>query len=92
MPQPEQSILSERNWPTTGLAGAISEIDRKALWTEYHELGRRAPERQASGKKYFTGHSGTLSTAGGSNRFEEHLAIALWRKWKRPGAGRGPRA
>ena len=88
MPQPEPSILFERRWPTTGLAGAISEIDREDLWTEYGELRRRAPERHARGKKYFTGHSGTVPTAGGSHRFEEHLAVALWRKWKSPGAGR----
>ena len=88
MPRREQSILFKRSWSTRGLAEAISEIDREDLWTEYHELRRCAPERHARGKKYFTGHCGTLSTAGGSHRFEEHLAIALWRRWKSPGGGR----
>ena len=82
-------ILFERSWPATGLAARISRIDRKRLSWEYRELRRRAPKRWSRGKRYFTGHDGCL--VGKSNRFEEHLAIALWRmegSWPRPGKGR----
>ena len=90
--QAAQAVLFRRDWPTTGLAKAISDIDRNDLSREYGELKRRAPRRHAVPKEYFRGHEGRLSprseTTGGSNRFEEHLAIALWRMWRRPGMGR----
>lgn len=64
----------KEDWPATGLAEAICQIDRGALCREYKELKRCAPHR----KRYFVGHSGNLSGKVRSNRFEEHLAIALW--------------
>lgn len=60
-------------WPTTGLSKSISGIDRTALRTEYEGLKRRAPRRSC----YFVGHGGKVPRP--SNRFEEHLAIALCR-------------
>ena len=90
--QAAQAVLFRRDWSTTGLAKAISNIDRNDLSREHGELKRRAPRRHAVPKEYFRGHEGRLSprseTTGGSNRFEEHLAIALWRMWRRPGMGR----
>ena len=76
---------------TEGLAAAISGIDRAALHKEYEKLIRCAPSRSARGKRYFVGHTGVLTNSQSSNRFEEHLAIALWslrRDWPRPGGGR----
>ena len=81
-----QQILFRQNWPTRGLAAEISKIDREVLCTEYENLRCSAPQRWSRGKRYFGRHDGRLSNSGGSNRFEEHLAIALWCMWRRPGA------
>ncbi len=85
-------ILFNKVWSTTDLAENISRIDRRVLRMEYEELRRRAPQRWSKGKRYFVEtHDGSLSTSGGSNRFEEHLAIALWREdtvWRGPRTGR----
>ena len=81
------NILFNKKWPTTALAKAISEVDGDALSREYEELRRCAPRRSC----YFVGHDGNLSTAARSNRFEEHLAIALWnlnKCWPRLDDGR----
>ena len=86
------NILFNKKWPATGLAQSISDCDLDALCEEYKGLKRCAPRRANRGKRYFVdGHSGGLSTIGGSNRFEEHLAIALWRLegcWPHPDGGR----
>ncbi len=86
------SILFNASWHTTGLSKSISKINRGILYREYEELRRCAPRRSDRGKRYFVdGHDGNLLTMGGSNRFEEHLAIAIWRikgLWPRPGRGR----
>ena len=78
-------ILFNGGWNTKGLSETISNVDRNALFEEYEELRRCAPRRSEC---YFIGHDGRLSTESrGSNRFEEHLAIALWRLkgcWPRP--------
>ncbi len=87
----EFKLLFNADWPTNGLADDISRIDRGALCNEYEALRRCAPRRWSRRKGYFVEkHDGRLSTSGGSNRFEEHLAIALWRKgifWPRPSGG-----
>lgn len=80
------------NWPTTGLALAIDSIERGVLVEEYEEARRSAPRRHSRGKRYFVdGHDGRLSGVAPSGRFEEHLAIAIWRyqdmRWPRPGGG-----
>lgn len=80
-----QPILFRRRWPTRGLAAGISKIDRELLYTEYENLRCSAPQRRSTGKEYLGQHDGRLSSSGGSNRFEEHLAIALWRMWRHPG-------
>ena len=84
-------ILFNANWPATRLAKRLAEVDRAALRKEYKALRHCAPRREPRRNRYFVeGHDGRLSTSGGSNRFEEHLAIALWRKdglWPRPSAG-----
>ena len=72
------SILFNNNWGVQGLANTIAGIDRDVLCREYYELKRSAPRRRDKGKRYFVRHSGKLSTKSGSNRLEEHLAIALW--------------
>ena len=85
-------ILFNKDWKTRGLAEAIAAVDRNALCEEYGVLVKSAPCR--SGKRYFVGHNGKLSGKGGSNRREEHLAVALWNfcgrsRWlRRPDGGR----
>ena len=91
------NILFNQKWPATGLARSISMCNRDALCDEYKELKRCAPRRANRGKRYFVGgHTGEISTPSDgrtldtSNRFEEHLAIALWRLkgyWPRPDGG-----
>ena len=72
-----------KEWCTTGLSEQIAMVDRCELQKEYQELRSRAPRRSSD---YFREHDGTLSTRNKdkyfghkTNRFEEHLAIALWR-------------
>jgi hypothetical protein len=57
---------------------------------EYLALRKDAPRRSRSGKVYFVDHSGIPSSISGSNRREEHMAIALLnldRFWPLPGGG-----
>ena len=99
--QASQPEIFKRDWGSiTGHAKAISKIDPNDLSREYEALRRHAPRRHDVGKKYFTRpdgtrHKGRLSlgraTDGSCRRFEEHLAIALWRVdgfWPQPGGGR----
>ena len=85
-------MFMKANWPATGLALAIDNIERSMLAKEYEEARRSAPRRHSRGKRYFVdGHDGRLTGAGPSGRFEEHLAMAIWRyremRWPRPGGG-----
>ena len=84
-------ILHKRNWPTTGLALNIQRIDRNALVKEYESAVQAAPRRHDRDKCYFVpGHDGCIPGNASSNRFEEHLAIAIWRlrrHWPRPSGG-----
>lgn len=84
---------------TKGLAAAISKIDGDALSKEYREAIRCAPNRLKSNqnksnqnKRYFVcTHTGDLLGDDPSNRFEEHLAIALRNLggyWPRSGGGK----
>ncbi len=57
-----------------GLAQSISEINPEALCAEYKRLIECAPRRSA----YFGKHTGVPSGSRKSNRYEEHLAMALW--------------
>ena len=99
--QASQPKIFNRDWGSiTGLAEAISKIHPDDLSREYEALRRDAPRRHDVGKKYFTRpdgtrHKGRLSprraTDGSCRRFEEHLAIALWRVggfWPQTDAGR----
>lgn len=84
-------ILFKDDWHTTGLAYDIDHVDRDALFKEYNNLVQCAPRRSNRNKSYFVGHDGRLSAIGGSNRREEHLAVALWnlnRLWPRPDGSR----
>ena len=84
------SILFKDDWRTTGLTSDIAQIDRDDLCDEYRALVQRAPRRSDRNKPYFVGHDGKLSHTGGSNRHEEHLAVALWnlkKCWPRLGGG-----
>jgi len=54
-----------------------SSIDVDQLHVIYEALRDTAPRRHERNKMYFVGHSGVPSTIEASNRFEEHLAIAL---------------
>ena len=58
----------------TGLAQYITEINPETLCAEYEKLIDRAPRRS----DYFRGHTGVPSGSRESNRYEEHLAMALW--------------
>ena len=85
------NILFNKEWNIRGLAKDISDVDRDALSSEYEKLRRYAPRRLDRNKCYFVGHDGKLKTANRSNRFEEHLAIALWnlnKSWPRLDDGR----
>ena len=76
---------------TTKLAQTIADINVKDLLGEYQILRVCAPRRSDRNKRYFVGHDGIVSSSDGSrksNRFEEHLAIAIWNlkeDWPHPG-------
>ena len=86
-------ILFRENYyeRTTKLAQTIADINVKDLLEEYQRLRVCAPRRSGRKKCYFVGHDGIISSQGvgrNSNRFEEHLAIALWNlkeDWPHPG-------
>ena len=83
-------ILFKEDWHTTGLTSDIAQIDRDDLCDEYRALVQCAPRRSDRNKPYFVGHDGKLSHTGGSNRYEEHVAVALWnlkKHWPHPGGG-----
>ncbi len=54
--------------------------------SQYQHMVASAPRRHHRGKKYFVGHDGIPSSKSskGTNRWEEHLGIALWNRF-RPG-------
>ena len=79
-------------WPTMGLASAIDRIDRNKLVREFDDARKTAPRRHDQGRMYFVpGHEGRLTGETESGRFEEHLAMAIWRfqgmRWPRQGGG-----
>jgi hypothetical protein len=53
-------------------------LDSTELADAYQNVQELAPNRHASGKKYFVGHTGITSAGETSTRREEHLAVALW--------------
>ena len=64
----EFPTLFAGRWTTTGLADAISGIDRDELIKEYREAMQRAPSRADRDKSYFVdSHTGHLSGADSSN-------------------------
>ena len=86
-------VLFRNKWPATELAAAISKINHNPdqLCDEYKHLQACAPNREQG---YFTGHDGTLSRPVKLNarvqRYEEHLAIALFNEkseWSAPCGG-----
>ena len=84
--------LLDAAWRTTNLALHIERVGRRALVKEYADARRDAPRRHHRGKRFFVdGHDGRLSSNRTSRRFEEHLAIAIWRfrdvRWPRPDGG-----
>lgn len=84
-------VLFQRRWVAANLARDIAAVDRERLCSEYRSLRECSPSRPERGKQYFVGHDGIPSTRGGTNRREEHGAIALVnldREWEYPGAGR----
>ena len=85
----DYKILFKKNWHTTELAKDIAELNRKDLCDEYEKLVQNAPHRSDK-QKYFVCHDGKLSSSEKSNRYEEHLAVALWNLkewWPRPDGG-----
>lgn len=72
---------------TTDLVRNIKRVNRDELRDEYLRLMERAPHRSERGKRYLVeGHNGIPSGGSASNRYEEHLAMALWnlkRLWPR---------
>lgn len=63
---------------TTGLADAISDLDRRLLRSEYGRLIEQAPRRANRGKSYFVEHDGVSAEKRTSNRGEEHLAFRFY--------------
>lgn len=64
---------------TTDLVRNINQVKRDELRDEYLKLIEYAPHRADRGKRYFVdGHTGIPSGKSPSNRYEEHLALALW--------------
>ena len=85
-------MILKKKWPAKRLALAIDQIDRNDLVNEYRDARNAAPRRHDRGKMYFVmGHNGRLRSDTASGRFEEHLAMALWRframRWPRPAGG-----
>ena len=70
---------AKRLGKTRDLVSHINRVKRDVLREEFLELINRAPHRSDRGKHYFVdGHNGIPSGTSVSNRYEEHLAIALW--------------
>ena len=85
----DYEILFKEDWHTTKLAKDIAELNRQDLRDEYKKLFKNAPHRSDK-QKYFVCHDGKLSSSKKSNRYEEHLAVALWNLkgwWPRPDGG-----
>ena len=61
----------------TCLGWNINNINVDALAAEYTRIKENAPVRSRRNKEFFVGHDGIPSTAGETNRKEEHYAIAL---------------
>ena len=78
-------ILFDKQWPITGLATKLAELDRNGLFREYEELKRRAPRRR---KSYLVKDRKSTSRDD-SNRFEERLAISLCHRDSRVGRRMG---
>ncbi len=82
--------LFQRNWPQSALDKQIGDIDIDDLCREYKQLVLDAPHRGSVSKPYIVGHSGIPTSTAGSNRREEHIAIALVnmpRRWPLPNGG-----
>ena len=63
-----------------GFAEYVAALDVDELCAEYEHDRRVAPRRSARSKKYFVaGHDGIPASGESTNRFEEHLALALFR-------------
>ncbi len=85
------NYLDKKKWDTTNLASKIARIDRNDLFREYEKALKDAPHRKEKKDHFFMpGHDGCIKAPGDktSNRFEERLAMALWRfrgrRWPRP--------
>lgn len=62
------------------LEQGISKIDYNELYAEYQKLKHHAPRRALRGSNYLSpNRNGYLMGHAAPNRFEEHLAIAIWR-------------
>ena len=69
-----------KTWPATDLALAIAQIDRSTLVREYEKAVSTAPRRHDRALPYFVPeHNGRLAENDTRKRFEEHLAMAIWR-------------
>ncbi len=70
---------AKRLGKTKDLVSHINRVKRDVLREEFMKLMNCAPHRSDRGKRYFVnGHDGIPSGTSVSNRYEEHLAIALW--------------
>ena len=69
-------LLLRKRWPIRGMADDIADVDVQEICREYRDLRNLAPKRKPK-RRYFVGHNGVPSTSGGSNRREEHVAIAV---------------
>ena len=67
-----------------------AELDTKRLAQQCREIMEWAPKRHRNGGKYLFERDGIPSSDGPSNRGEEHLAMALFNKFKAPDSMRLP--
>ena len=82
--------LFQRDWPRRALDKQIRDIDAGVICFEYEQLLLDAPRRDPGNKPYIVGHDGIPTSSFGSNRREEHIAIALVnmrRRWPLPKGG-----
>ena len=56
----------------------LKQLNTDELYNAYQDCVRGAPHRHTRGKRYFEGRTGVTSSGKVSNRYEEHLAVALY--------------
>lgn len=68
----------------------VADLETELLARQYREIMEQAPKRHQRGKKYLFERSGIPSSGEISCRLEEHLAMALYNKFRAPRTMRLP--